>query len=196
MESTILFRKNLKQIMLVCFLFLGAGCQKASLKLTFITELSGVSLDQNYKTLSTSSDAVIVTGKCNKNFSTIEVSANSGATWTSIRVLNPSSVVDCSKSGVFSFSFVPSNASSTLASQIDSGNAVVLLLRGNGSSGFSTNQSLSISRFGATPGQTVTYGNDLTTVGTLRLTGRLTASASQAYYSNGSYALKSTIRNR
>ncbi len=173
--------------------FWGLGCQKASPNLSSLTSLSGVTLDQSYKTVTSSTQAVTVTGKCNKNFSNIEASGNDGKTWTSVKSLDTAASIDCANSGFFSTSLVPASASATMAAQIDSGSTVSLVFRGNGTFGASTSQTLSLSKSGPTPSQSITYGSNLSSNASFRLTSRLSGTPILAA-NNGTFILKSSLR--
>lgn len=172
------------------------ACQKATPNLSSLTSLTGVALDQNYKTISSSTQPFSLSGKCNKNFSSIELSSNAGKTWTAITNLDPSSQIKCVISGNFSTNFSVSAVSATLASQLENGRPVSLMFRGNGSFGTSDSQVLSVVKSDPTPSQSITYGENLSINTSYRLTSRLSGTLSAAAASNGTYILNASLRSR
>ena len=174
-------------------LFLSAACKQAHPELQNLRSLSGFELDQNSVAVSHKlNPAFVVTGICNSQYSTIDISLDNGSTWGSAPAMAHQATIDCQTSGKFRLDF-----SSGMPTSLSNVPNVQLVFRAVSDLGFSEIRSLSILQKQA--GAMILAGTHNTTVGSgaaaVHLVGRVGGSASAQSITTG-YQLKGSVRSQ
>lgn len=176
---------------LLILLSLGAsvlmGCQSAKPELGSLGGTGGFSLDSKSKTMTAANLNLQFSGKCTSAFYDVEWSGDGGTNWTSIRTTNPSAVIDCGKTGVFSGTFDLS--ASSLGNKITAKHSVNLLFRGVTDISYSDFLTLLVTPPPGTNGPQIVVGSHQTTAGGYILKGRVGGNVTKSI-SSSDYVLQ------
>lgn len=169
------------------------SCQPGAPIVTVLGQVSGFEIYETVQTLKnkTSKNAFYISGKCNASVSEIEVSFDSGATYTPLNLYAETYSNDCAASGTFSYKI---NPNSTIAFDLPANSSFKdFKIRGNGDYGLTAILNLRravASDFQVTTGSTKVTGTISGTPVFLRA--RLLSSVGTT--TGGTYKFKGAIR--
>jgi hypothetical protein len=177
---------------LLSFIFL-AGCQKASVDLKAMSSVSGFSLDQSSVVAKqVSNPNFSVSGRCNKNLPTVQVSFDGGTTWLDLATVSTASL-QCSSTGSFSAAFNRDLTSFVTLSVISKVGGVYF--RGNGSLGVSNQVLLPFRMSGGLKTEVVASAKYETTVDGYRVRSGILSGATNSYQNSPAGAPGYVVKN-
>jgi hypothetical protein len=165
------------------------ACKKGVPEVQSLRKLNGFQLDQSSVAVSNKLNPQFsLSGKCNEDYSDIEVSFDGGHSWTSVQKVASAASLNCSSTRTFQLTF---NSVSAYIRAGSAASAGTWLFHGVSDLGNSEDASLNL--MVPQKGQLILAGSNTVTSGALKLTSRVGGTLSTE---SGGYILKSTIKAR